>query len=300
MNLSLGFLEQILDNLSEGVYIVDAGREITFWSLGAEAITGHTAGEVEGRHCHHRILRHMDSRGHSMCRQGCPLTRAMRTGKTCHTRAFLRHRDGHRIPVTVATIPIRNARGTISGAIEIFSSQASRQALTAQIRQLRTLALVDPLTGVTNRRYLEMTLQGKLDEARRYRWHTGLIFADIDNFKSINDSLGHATGDKVLAMVAGNLLSNSRSFDTIGRWGGDEFMVICGHVTAALLTRIADRYRMLIRTSSLAVKHGHLHITISAGATLIRPSDTMESLLERADKLLYQGKRRGKDQIAVF
>jgi len=181
----------------------------------------------------------------------------------------------------------------------VFSDVSPRSALEDRIHKLERLALVDSLTGVTNRRFLTMTLRAKIEQVRRYGWNIGIIFVDLDNFKAVNDTWGHNAGDKVLQMVAGNLLSNSRSFDTIGRWGGEEFLAICDNANLTQIRNLAERYRMLVQASSVPVANGRIHLTISAGATLVKPRDTVKSLVERADRLMYKSKRAGRNRVTA-
>jgi diguanylate cyclase (GGDEF)-like protein/PAS domain S-box-containing protein len=292
-------LTQVLANVSDGVYFVDRRRRITYWSPIAERITGYREKEVVGSHCYDNILRHVNDRGRQICTGFCPLQRAIRQGKNIRAKAFLHHKDGHRIPILIKTFPRRNAHGRITGAMEIFSSLSSRTVLESRIHKLEKLALVDSLTRLTNRRFLEMTLRAKIEQARRYAWKIGVIFMDIDNFKVVNDTWGHSAGDKALRAVAGHLLHNSRSFDTVGRWGGEEFLIISDNVTLPQIRAIAERYRALIHSSSIPVAKGRIHLTISAGATLVKANDTLKSLVERVDQWMYRSKHAGRNRVTA-
>ena len=121
----------------------------------------------------------------------------------------------------------------------------------------------------------------------------------MDNFKPINDKFGHNVGDQVLKMIAEVISHSSRSFDIVGRWGGEEFLTIVSNVGRDLLKQVAERHRVLVEKSHVQVGGEILRVTISAGATLARPEDTMESLIERADDLLYQSKQSGKNTLTV-
>jgi diguanylate cyclase (GGDEF)-like protein len=118
---------------------------------------------------------------------------------------------------------------------------------------------------------------------------------DIDDFKLVNDQHGHDAGDHVLRMVAKTLDANSRLFDTIGRWGGEEFVAIIHNIQIEALHDIAERFRMLVEKSAL----NSVHVTISIGGTLASPGDGPESVVRRADFNLYKAKSSGKNCVCV-
>jgi len=167
------------------------------------------------------------------------------------------------------------------------------------VEDLQAKAFLDPLTGLANRRYVEMNLQGKADEMSRYGWHFGVIMMDIDRFKIVNDSYGHDSGDEVLKMVARTLLHSSRSSDLVGRWGGEEFIAIITNTNMEKLHAIAERYRSLVEQSSLPLGETPLSVTISAGATLAAPGENVEPVIKRADKLLYASKDAGRNRVTT-
>jgi len=117
-----------------------------------------------------------------------------------------------------------------------------------------------------------------------------VLFIDIDHFKSINDNFGHRVGDKVLKMVAMVLLKNIRSFDTVGRWGGEEFIIIVLNVNKKRLMKIANKLRILVQSSTFPLrrKKSIMRVTISIGAAISQPIDTVKSLIQRADKLMSE------------
>ena len=122
---------------------------------------------------------------------------------------------------------------------------------------------------------------------------------DIDRFKTVNDRYGHATGDQVLAMVARTLQSNLRSWDAVGRWGGEEFLVLCRNVDAPTLREVAERLRLLVESSHCRGEDGgDVQVTVSAGGTMTGFEDTPELLVARADALMYRSKQDGRNRIS--
>ncbi len=293
------FYREILDNLYDGVYFLDRNRRITYWSKGAERITGFTSAEVVGKSCADDILTHVDEAGARLCVVGCPVAATIQDGLSRTAEIFLHHKDGHRVSVYVRAAALRDAEGRVTGAVEIFSDNSARLAALERIRELEAVAYLDSLTGLANRRYAEIALQTRFDEMQRYGWRFGVILIDLDHFKQINDTHGHAVGDQVLAMVARTLLGNARSFDVVGRWGGEEFLVVAANVDWQKLSAAANRFRMLVERSYLMLNAQIVRTTISGGATLAQPEDTVETLLKRADNLLYQSKANGRNRMTL-
>lgn len=286
---------QLLDHLYDGLYFVDPQRKITFWNRTAEQITGYTAEEVIGSHCYDNILNHVDADGNALCENGCPLAKAMEANASIESEVYLRHKQGHRVPVAVRIRPLPGADGQVMGGIELFQDLSEKTGVLLQLEELRQLALVDGLTGLANRSYFEREIENHLQEQARYGWPFGLLFIDIDNFKQINDSYGHGLGDQVLQMVARNLKHICRPFDVFGRWGGEEFIGLVRNIEGPELMAIGERLRMLVENSQLQQDGGPVGVTVSVGATLARVGDTLSGLVKRADGLMYRSKNRGKN-----
>ena len=293
------FYKSILDNLYEGVYFVDTKRIITYWNKGAERISGHKSDAIIGTACWDNILMHVNDEGMNLCQGDCPLQQTITDGKTHETEAYLRHKDGHRVPVIIHTAPILDTSGEITGGVEIFSDNSFGKAANQRIEALQKMTMVDVLTQIGNRRYVEMDLNAKLAEAQRYGWTFGIAFIDIDHFKMVNDTYGHDVGDEVLKMVTRTLSNNSRLFDVVGRWGGEEFIAIITHITGTKLYPIANRYRALVEQSRLSVNSNVIQVTISIGATIAKVNDTADTLVKRADELMYQSKLSGRNRVTV-
>ena len=123
------------------------------------------------------------------------------------------------------------------------------------------------------------------------------MYIDIDHFKQVNDTFGHRIGDQVLRMVAQTLAGNVRAFDFVGRWGGEEFLVVVANVDQIGLNAFAEKLRSLVERSRLDVGGVEIQVTISVGSVLAKPDLNVENLVERADRLLYQSKNSGRNRI---
>lgn len=290
----------ILDSLQDGVYFTDRDRRIIYWSKGAERITGYTSQEVVGRSCRDNLLNHVDANGVQLCLSLCPLSGCMAEGCPREAEVFLHHADGHRVPVLVRAAPLRDAQGNIVGAVETFSDDSGALAARRELHELRRTVRTDPLTRISNRQHLEGRLRGILAELAHREGPAGLLFMDIDRFKQVNDTHGHDVGDQMLRMVAATLHHNLRELDTVGRWGGDEFLALLYDVpTAEALRATAEKLRMLVEFSRLDLPAARLAVTISVGATLFHPADTPESIIRRADELMYRSKQAGGNRVSV-
>ncbi len=299
MVLPEGFTQELLDHLNDGVYFVDRTRTITFWNRGAQSITGWAPRDVIGRACPEAVLRHVDAEGNELCRTGCPLSATLADGKPHRADVFLHHKAGHRVPVRVEVVPVRDALGEVVGAVEVFTDQTERMEAIKRVEELTEIVFLDPLTGIGNRRYAEVVLEEKMAELSRYGFRFGVLFADVDRFKEVNDAYGHDVGDAVLKMVAATLARSARSLDFVGRWGGEEFVVLLSNVTDFNLPLVADRARRLVEHSELPLADGPLRVTISVGATVVRKGEGAADVLKRADALMYEAKTAGRNRVVV-
>jgi diguanylate cyclase (GGDEF)-like protein/PAS domain S-box-containing protein len=287
----------LMDSLHEGVYFVDPQRKIQYWNLAAEKITGFSAEEVMGRCCADNILIHVDDEGRSLCQGLCPLAATMRDGKGRDETLYLHHKDGHRLPVRTRVSAVHDEEGIIVGGIETFSDASTEVSAFAELDELKQAALMCSLTGVGNRRYTEKELQRELTEIRGNSSHLTVLFIDIDHFKSFNDKYGHAVGDIVLKLVAKTMSKVLRSCDFLGRWGGEEFVVILPRLKPSEIDTIANRMRALVEKTSRDTSKGKIAVTISVGAYLCDSQDTLETVVKSADELMYVSKNQGRNRV---
>jgi diguanylate cyclase (GGDEF)-like protein/PAS domain S-box-containing protein len=298
MKIDETFYKALLDNLYDGVYFVDKDRRITYWNRGAERITGYSASEATGKRCSDNLLMHSDKQGNVLCLAACPLAYTISDGRERTNEVYLRHKDGHRVPIIVRVTPMRDPSGAIIGGVEIFTDNTPAALAFDRLAELERLAYLDPLTGLANRRYAEIMINARLEELQRYGWRFGVIFIDIDNFKTVNDVYGHETGDEVLKTVGKTLQNSLRPFDVVSRWGGEEYVAVIANIEAEELCVTANRCRALVEQSSNPSKPS-LRVTVSIGATLALADDSVATVLNRADQLMYQSKRAGRNCITV-
>ncbi len=298
-NSSTSFHEKLLDSLYDAVYFVDRERRITYWNKAAGELTGYSAGEMVGRYCFDNLLVHVNEEGCLLCLQGCPLSRTIADGQRREAEVYFRHKLGHRVPVSVRVAPIADSEGRIVGAVEVFNDISAKKTIERRVGELEHLAFLDELTGAPNRRYIELKVKQAIQEVEQFDRRIGLVEIDVDLFKQVNDQYGHEIGDCALRSVCKTLTHSLRTGDIVGRWGGEEFLVIVADVGREGLAAFAERCRMLIAESAIPVRDECARITASLGGTLIRRGDTEQSAIKRADELMYRSKRAGRNRVTL-
>jgi len=176
----------------------------------------------------------------------------------------------------------------------LLEIQVEHRVQQERANLLKELSETDSLTGLANRRKLDDILASEIGRANRYESPLSLILLDIDHFKQINDTLGHLAGDEVICHIAQLLKSNTRDTDVVGRWGGEEFLLICPGIDLISAEQLAEKLRQDL--AQQPVKKG-LQITASFGVTLFQQGDNVDTLLSRVDNALYQSKRQGRNRV---
>ena len=195
----------------------------------------------------------------------------------------------------ILPIQLYLASGVLITALYFFSGfQKQIQQAEANAEAMRRLANTDALTGIANRRATEDALTLEMRRAERYRRSLGFIIIDLDDFKGINDRLGHLAGDEALVTLAQRLGHMLRATDTVGRWGGEEFVIIAPETDLAASMRLADVVRGYVSAHPLVAT---AVVTASIGVATYRPGDRLPTLIARADAALYVAKESGKNQV---
>ncbi len=178
---------------------------------------------------------------------------------------------------------------------------AARNVCDAQRQQMERLAMTDALTGISNRRHFTDMANKEVGRARRYGHPLTVLSFDIDNFKGINDGLGHATGDEVLRRIAETVDAELRGSDVFARMGGDEFVILSPQTDLPAALHIAERLRSAMKRMSVPENPHSLKITASIGIATWRRSDGLiDATIARADEALYRAKKAGRDRICTF
>lgn len=286
-------LQALLNGLYEGAYVLDRARNIVFWNKAAEEITGYKAEEVLGKSCKDNILRHVDKNGNELCLGTCPMVFAMINKVAVSDEVYLHHKSGFRLFIKVKGIPIFDNGNEAKGVIELFTPVISN----SDSDDLLNLALKDSLTKVYNRKGFDFLYPIRQREMTLFKFNTGILFFDIDDFKRINDHFGHEAGDRVLYAVAQIFVKFLRHEDIVVRWGGEEFVLIIFLKEIDKMEMIGNKLVRLVESTFVDYKGNIIKFTVSGGGTFLRENENIIQAINRADELMYKAKRRGKNQF---
>jgi len=207
--------------------------------------------------------------------------------------------------VEIFTYPIKDQDGEVSHIVEysriITERKKAEDDRKGLIKELEHLSRTDGLTGLMNRRALMENLEHEVRRSIRYGTDLSMVLCDIDNFKEINDTYGHSTGDRALETVADVLLDMARKSDIIGRYGGDEFLLILPETTLEGSREFAERLKSTLAKTRFSSEDGSpIAFSLSFGVTAFEPEkDTPDSFITRADHAMYASKREGRNRVTV-
>jgi diguanylate cyclase (GGDEF)-like protein/PAS domain S-box-containing protein len=281
-------LAAVVQSSDDAIISMSPDGLIETWNPGADRLLGHRERDIVDQPVH--IVMPLESR--ELFTEAIRQIRADGHTEPYNTQWLCA--DGVLVDVAVNVFALRDGDGELLG----FSAIA--RDITAQIqvqRQLEKLARFDVLTGLVNRAETLARLQAALDNPRVPGGRLGVLFCDVDHFKTINDTWGHAVGDLVLTTMARRLRDCVRAGDTVGRLGGDEMLVLLPHLhNLDEAVQIAEKVRL---SAAQAIPHNgtSIHATLSIGATLAMPGELVSTMTARADVAMYEAKRGGRNMV---
>lgn len=286
-----------LNSIGDAVLATDIAGNVTYLNLVAEAMTGWSHEDALGRPLA-EVFNIIDGTTREAAVN--PAQRAIEEDRTVGLamNCVLIRRDGVEVPIEDSAAPIYDRHGRIAGAVIVFRDASRSRAMTEKMAHL---AQHDFLTGLPNRMLLTERLSQAIGLAQRHRKQVALLFLDLDNFKRINDSLGHAIGDRLLQSVAERLTGCVRATDTVCRQSGDEFVILLAEIEQPQdAARVAEKVR-----AALAVPHligGHeLPVTLSIGISVYPDDgDNADTLMQSADTAMYKAKVSGRNNYRFF
>ena len=218
----------------------------------------------------------------------------LRTGY-CHEVPYqFVKRNGQIIDVLASAIAERDAEGRIMHSLAVLVDVTERKRLEAELIRL---ARVDALTGTWNRGYFVTLLDAEIKRARRHRKPLSILLCDIDHFKRINDAYGHPAGDSALCHFVAAAQKMLRASDHLGRWGGEEFVVVLPETPLCGAERAAERLRKHIEAMSVVQGEHSFSFTVSLGVSVLCETDTVDTMIARADQALYTAKDSGRNRV---
>lgn len=288
----LRLFEKVFENAEEGIAITDPQGAIVGVNPAFSKITEYSAAEVIGNNP--RVLK--SDRHEPSFYTG--MWNSLLTGGHWSGEIWNRRKGGEAYPELLSINAIRNAEGETTNYVSVFHDITE---MKSKERQIEYLAYHDPLTDLPNRSLLKDRLNQAIARAQRKKNRILILFVDIDNFKNVNDSLGHATGDRMLQQVAERFRKTVRTGDTVSRLGGDEFIimvpeVIDDHEVIAVVERIHGCFSEPFHLGRQA-----FGVTVSIGLSVYpTDGDNPEDLIKNADMAMYQSKEMGKNMFHLF
>lgn len=289
-------LQTLIDTALDAVVMIDAGGRVTGWNPQATRIFGWTRDEIMGRPIHELIIPARHRQGHA-----AGMERFLAGGaggsflnRIVETTAL--HRDGHEFTVELAIAAVMaDGKPEFNAFIRDITERKRAEA------ELRELAATDYLTGLANRRHFIARMTEEMARLqRRHSLHTAVLALDLDHFKRVNDTHGHAAGDAVLKHFAALVRDALRKIDTVGRIGGEEFAIILPGATVSEARGFAERLRQKVAATSLMGDGKAISITVSIGIAAMQTNDvTADTALIRADGALYRAKKNGRNRVEV-
>ncbi len=285
-------LDQLFNIVASAVCVISADRTVLRVNHAFQQLFGPDARNVVGRKCDQAWL-------HGRCKGGdCPLERIIAGETKIEYRMERKGPDGAPLNIIVTAVPFRGPDGQLLGIVENFIDVTQ---LKRSEEQIAFQAYHDALTGLPNRLLFNDRLNMAMAHAQRQEQGLAVLFLDLDHFKTINDSLGHAVGDSLLQAVAERLQGVLRDEDTAARIGGDEFMVLLQSATDPESAGVVAERLLEVVSGPFAISGYELYVTASIGVTLF-PHDGQdpESLTANADMAMYRAKEDGRNTYRMF
>jgi len=288
----------ILSSVGDGVYGVDNDRLITFINPAGKRILGFDPSELLSGKSPHKLFHFADKLGEPIPLENCFLNKTYGSGDPLHGwETVFWHKTGKLIPVECTIYPL-HIEDLLQGSVVAFRDISERKLLEDE---LRWQASHDPLTKLFNRRYFEVQLGNEVQRLKRSDELSALLFIDLDRFKYINDTAGHAAGDKLLIEIASKFLSRLRKADSLARLGGDEFSIILRNIKEKDMFNAAEKFRRMLDTYMF--NHGGKQYKINGSigiASIDKDSISAGEVLCNADAACHIAKRSGRNKTHLF
>src|SRR5260221_1315972 len=239
----------VLESLPIGVYMVDRDLKVIFWNRGAEKISGYLAQDVIGRHCREKLLVDLDENNPAACGEASQLTDSLRDGQPKEANVFLRHHAGHRIPVRVCAVPLRNSADKIVGAAEIFEENRFAAERDRRTSEAESTGTIDQSTGLPNLEATGLRLEQALTEFVEYQVPFCVLCVQMDGLLDFQSIHGKEAVEAALLVVAHSLRNALRPSDVVGCWSEGQFLAIVKNCRKAALKTVGERLRKMVNYS---------------------------------------------------
>lgn len=274
----------ILDSLPAGLCVVDMQKQIVFWSDGAERVTGHLRHEVIGSSVSEALL-HCDP-GCEFCNDDCPVARAMKTSQPIEATGLLHHKTGYEIPVRIRAVPVHNRHGSIIGAVEMFEELQPAASPNHRDDAPRLAGCIDDVTNVASHALMRSYLRETLATFVELQVPFGVLSLRLEGLSHFRASSGPEAASSLLRVIARSLEGALWRTDLVGRWSDDQFLIILNGCRQEALPSVLERIRCTLAGDGIEWWGERRSLPFSIGQATAQPDDTVESVLERAQKSL--------------
>jgi len=295
-SLNSVFHQNMMNRMNDGVIFINTESTILEWNQAATRLTGLKQSSLLHSTWSPSLIGLSDENGITVSSDACPIAQALSTHETKISRFRIQNQDGRLLMVEIQSMPIFDQHRVLRGAAMLLGDASNQVTMEQKMVDLHTRATQDPLTKVANRSELNKQLKQLVQQCQTEKIEVSVLICDIDYFKRINDTFGHAAGDDALVSFAAVLKSLARDSDLVARYGGEEFVILCMDCDIKSAVQIAEMIRDKLRVTPLDSIKGKT-ITASYGVSQIVIGDDCDSALERADQGLMQAKQTGRDRV---
>jgi diguanylate cyclase (GGDEF)-like protein/PAS domain S-box-containing protein len=284
-------LQTIIYSSPLAILSLDAEDRITMWNPAAEEMFGWPEKKILGQV--NPTVPESKTKEYGALRQATLNGMAFSNMDTLRVK-----KDGTQFPVSVSVAPLRGQQGQVIGRLHIIADSTERKRFQEELRQQAT---TDELTRVSNRRHFLELAHSEIKRAVRLNRPPAIALIDIDHFKQINDSFGHAAGDQALIAFTKICQKHIREIDVFARFGGDEFVLLLPETNQEQAYEVVERVRLALTTQPIDLDGKPVALTISAGiSSLSGDQESTDTLLGQADQALYRAKETGRNNVVRY
>lgn len=290
----------ILEQLPTVVYLLDGEQKILFWNAGAERITGRLSRDVVGRLTRGQLIAGADvgDNPESPTDPAGESPHGESGGSECH--AYLNHSDGHRIPISLRSFPVRDPEGQVVCAAESFEVRVAAPEWDRRKSKLNAYGCLDSATGVLTRDFAESHLRESLVTFYSHPVPFAIFCVQADDMDNVRHKYGPRAAQDILRVVGQTLDHSLRPNDIVGHWDDDEFLVLLVECSRAEIEKVGERLQKMLADCEIRWWGDALRISVSFGGTTVFSGDTLELLLQRAHHAMLTSASAGGNRLTIL
>jgi diguanylate cyclase (GGDEF)-like protein/PAS domain S-box-containing protein len=276
----------ILDGLHIGVSVLDLAKKIVFWSDGAQHITGYARIDVLGHSCRENVFLHCNELSCETCAEKCSIATALHDAKPVETLGLIHHKLGHRTPARICAIPLRDRHGSIIGIIQTFEEHFALAGPDANNQSMKEHGWLDDVTGLPNQAVMQSHLRETLATFTEVHIPFGIAYLQLNDLDRFRSNYGQGAARSILQVLAKTLRNTVWPTDFVGSWSDGRFLVILMGCSEEAVHAISARILKMMASASIHWWGSDLSLEVSIGSTGARAGDSVESLLQRAQRAI--------------